>query len=257
MKIPFKQIYVSGCSHTAGGGLMEIREWYASRGILYEKASEVTYPSILSDTFDIPIIDTSMYGSSALKTIRESYEYIEKNGLEEARNTLFILQFNESPLRFVGWSNFLSDYFNLQIKLDNNNNPVGYMIDKWVKENIWTDEIHKKNDSMAPMIVNNLYNHDEYLKEIKRAIIGFLSYLNINKINHIFTCENLNNEDIGDVLCLHRFFANGENSIYKYALRRKLTIAHITGISKDGHPSVEAHREYANELIKYINKKYS
>lgn len=253
----FKQIYISGCSHTVGGGLdlTPVRDFYEQRGVSYKDTRKMSYTNILNNEFSLPLIDDSMSGTGAIRLIRETHKFIERIGVEEAQKTLFIFQINESPFRVSQWSNGIEDYCTLFIEYDEENRPHGHMLDIWVGHKKWTPLEHGANFEITTPFLKYMYNPVEYAKEIKIALIGFLSYLVLNKFNFIFTCEDLEKGALGEQFEEYRFFPDGHNSLYKYAEANKILLRDMIEI-KDNHASIQAHQEYAKLLIQHIKQKY-
>jgi hypothetical protein len=256
MKIPFKQIYFAGCSHTAGGGLSEAIDWYSERDVHYKNAREVSYPKLVSDHFNLPKIDKSLSGTGVIKIIKDFYSHINSDEDNEAKNTLFIFQFNESPFRVNEWSNDLNNNFNMYVLYQNDKIYDSQVLEEWMEPNpysqIQVDELKSKKQ----IWLDSFYDCSIYEQNIKTQLIGFISYLTLHNFNFIFTCEYFESNTLGDILCKNKFMPFGYKSIFDYASATQLRLVDLTNINDD-HPSVEAHNLYANELITHIIKKYT
>ena len=88
-------------------------------------------------------------------------------------------------------------------------------------------------------------------------VLGLQNYLKVNKIPYVFynslqpILEDGKKDHIwwANAIDQKRFF-NFETSQHEFCHRNDLLIS-----KKDGHPSAERHKEWANELYKYILKK--
>jgi len=253
MKIPFKQIYFAGCSYTTGGGLEEAAKWYANQGINYKNSRDASYTKSVSNYFNLTSIDVSMSGTGVIKIIKDFYAYIDSHKTDD---TLFIFQFNESPFRINEWSNDLQNNFNMYVVYENNKLVDGFLIDEWLCPNLHSINDLNKLELKKQSWIDGFYNPVYYEQDIKRQLIGFISYLTLHDFNFIFTCENIDKITLGNKLCKNQFMPFDYKSLFDFATETKQRLCDITNINDD-HPSFEAHQLYANELIKYIIKKYA
>ena len=108
----YDNIYVIGCSHTAGGGLYDfyIQDFYKEKGIIYNSEREVNFPKLVAQNFNLNLIDESKCGTGSPYQVRKTYEYINKVGIEAAQKTLFIFQFNWSHGRQDVYVRDIDDY---------------------------------------------------------------------------------------------------------------------------------------------------
>lgn len=254
--IPFKQIYFAGCSHTVGKGLEDAKPWYSKMGITYETERDASYTSTVCSHFNLPKIDNSMCGSGVIKAIKDFYTFIETKGMDEALKTLFIFQFNESPFRVNEWSNDLEKDFNMYVAYEGTYIQDVILIDQWLLPGFHSENRLAKFNPKRAQWVHDFYDPNIYERDIKRQLIGFISYLHLHGINFIFTCEYFDSSVLGSKLSENQFMPFGYKSICNYATVTKTRLLDITDVN-DEHPSLEAHNSYANELITYILKKYS
>lgn len=258
-------LYVNGCSHTAGGGLYEelIRNAYKEKfDLSWVSERDVTFSKYVSDYFGLKRIDDSQCGSGSPRLIRKTYEYIEENGIEQARKTLFLLQINGSINRLEFFCKEINDYLIVNVTYDNNGN-INYLdvVEKWSH----TDKKYEYNffkNKIANDVKFYLENYHDplaYQRKVQHELIGLFNFLNHNGIKYFYFQDDY--ECFGesfDVSEIDKNLVRIENSTscHSWTLRNKLTIRdEILGVTEDTHPGYFGHLKYSKVLNNYIKER--
>jgi hypothetical protein len=259
-----KSLYVNGCSLTAGGGLydMGVKRWYKqNHGIEWEYEKDVTYPRYIGDHFKIPWMNDATCGGGAPRVIRRTYEYIRKIGLEKARETLFLLQFNNPIYRVELYCEDINDYLVINMHYENGNTGK---IEHFSAVQDFSPMTRKyPNEHFLPMfpeiknIMLKYHSPIAYEDKIRDETLGFFSYLEFEGIpyRYTFVSENVRNknEEFYKRICHKEMIIDGYESVADFTGRQKYTIHDETnGDSGDRHPGYFGYKKYGEMIIEYL-----
>ena len=259
-----KNLYVNGCSLTAGGGLYDIKVkmWYKqNHGVEWTNEKDVTYPRYIGDYFQIPWINDATCGGGAPRLIRRTYEHIRKIGLEKARETLFLLQFNNPIYRVDLYCEDIEDYLVINMHYENGNS--GKLEHFSVVQDFSPSNRKYPNEYFLPMFpeVKNImlkyHNPLVYEDKIRNETLGFFSYLEFENIpyRYTFVTENVRNKNPEFYRRIYHkeMIINGYESVSDFTGKQKYTIFDETnGDSGDRHPGYFGYKKYGEEIIEYL-----
>lgn len=256
----YKYIYFNGCSHTAGGSLNneEIKKKYKElHNVEYEKERDITYPKYVSDYFNLELTNDSQSGSGAARLIRQTYEYIERTGIENSKKTIFILQINTPVHRVELYCKKINDYVIVNVQYTAEGRIVYVSV---VEKYADTDRKYDPNFFMGEItddITKYLKDYHDPLKyneKITNELKGLFSYLEENDLEYYYGFDGgfggdfKKNED-------RRINIDGHETILYYSVRNNQTIKDDIKDIEDGHPGYFAHRGFSDKLIKFLEKK--
>ena len=254
-----------GTSHTAGGGFEIDSTWDYRRKIITEHygflnkktQKDFAYSSHLKELLNnVEVINLGKNGFGNEKMYREAHTIIEEYGFDND-STLFLIEFSEHGRKEVFHNEFkdyivLNYYYNSkEVSDDIFSNALNYFYhtDKQI-------QVIKEEESFFLEYCKKTLNFDIVSKNIKRNIDFFLSYLNQNNINYLFTSTPILSEyDVNKTISIGDGELFETNLSYSnFSQRNKMTITDETaGKYDDSHPSYIVHRIYSkivyNKLI--------
>ena len=259
-----KSLYVNGCSLTAGGGLydMQVKAWYKkNHGIEWEKEKDVTHPRYIGDYFQIPWMNDATCGGGAPRLIRRTYEYIRKVGLDKAKETLFLLQFNNPIYRVDLYCEDIKDY--LVINMHYSNGNTGKLEHFSAVQDFSPSTRKYPNERFLPMfpeikdIMLKYHNPIAYEDKIRGEALGLFSYLEFEGIpyRYTFVTENVsnNNPEFYKRISHKEMIIDGYGSVSDFTGEQKYTIFDETGgDSGDRHPGYFGYKKYGEGIIEYL-----
>lgn len=268
-----KKIYCLGTSHTAGGGFEIDSTWDYRRKIITENYGflnkktqhDFAYSSHLKELLNnVEVINLGKNGFGNERMYREAHKIIEEYGFDND-STLFLLEFSEHGRKEV-FHNEFKDYIVLNYYYEDNSSKVSEDIFSNALDYFYhTDKQIQTIKSEEEFFLNfckKTLNFDVVSEDIHRNNDFFLSYLNQNNINYLFTSTPLlSNYDIDKSIEIgDGIFFKKNLSYSNFSQQYKMTITDETGGEyDDGHPSYIVHRIYSkviyNKLIdlNYIN----
>ncbi len=258
----FKNIYVGGCSLTAGGGLTEphIKKKYKELyDIEWVDVKDILYPKILSEKLNIKYcINDAKSGSGTGRLVRRIYEYIKKHGIHTARETIFILQINESFNRVEYFSNKLNDYLviNPQWGEDMSLNSIG-VTDGWYEnEKTLKDYFFEEETIYFKEFITKYHNPLSYAEKCYFDLVGLFSFLEKSKIKYFYIVDgNFIGEGFDFLyqeIQSNRIFVDGFETINTFCGFNKLRISDDIKEKSDDHPGYFGHQKFAEKLYDEI-----
>jgi hypothetical protein len=256
----YRYIYFNGCSHTAGGSLNDnivIQKYKELYNIEWKNEREITYPKYVSDYLNLDLTDESQSGSGAARLIRQTYEYIERTGIENSKKTIFILQINTPVHRVEYFCKEINDYLiiNVQYTHDGELSFVS-AVEKYSTTDRKYDTEFFKGEITEDVrkIIEKYHDPLKYNEKILFELKGLFSYLEENDIEYFygfdggFGGEFKKNED-------RRINVNNCETILHYSVNKKQTIQDDINLNNDGHPGYFAHQNFAKDLINFLDEK--
>ncbi len=257
----FNNIYVNGCSHTAGHSLESKRviESYVKKYNLepWDNERDVNFPKHLKNHYKCELFDDSQCGSGAPRVVRRTWEYINNIGLDRAKKTLFILLFNTPAHRLEYYCKEINDYLIVNVQYDNNGNIKFFnVVEKYSStdrkyepeffEGKITDDVRKWVEEYHDPLI--------YIDKIHNEIVGLFSYFEQHGIEYFYGF------DTGDctkpINYQRRINLNGCQTIYDYVNKYNLTLHHeLENGENDYHPGYFGHLKFSEQLINFLNSK--
>lgn len=261
-------LYTNGCSWTAGGGLEKYTTAYSkykTKGINWEHQRDINWPKIISKELNLKLTDDSESGGGMERSIRMTYEYILKD-INRAKNTLFIVEipsaenridlystkYNQHLICNCGWIGVDGD-----VKL--NKQQFHGAVISYEKE-IFDDKISHLIQSDVTHYLENFINPFVYADKIKNNFIGLYYFMKSLDLDFYFMLDGFSTDDCNffkeldsqfkshllNVTYLDKTF----DDFMKFTNYNKLGICNVLENETDNHPSYEAHKMWAELLIK-------
>jgi hypothetical protein len=250
-----KFLYTNGTSITAGGGFEEyqyrkdVRNSYKLKNIeLPNSQIECSYPYFISKNLGLTLINDAKSGSGAGRTLRTTYEWINKNQ-HLLDKTIFLIEF-QSGIRIDFYIEEYKKYFILNAHLKEGGKIDWTVVTDWYIQS--EDSMVKLNDKYRDRIENYLYNFwnvDMYMETDIMYAKLLLSYMNKLNLTYFFS----------DGLCLGSEFSKNKindifdgNDIWQYARTNKLLIMDEVD-NDDNHLGYSGNQIIAEHISNYIN----
>ena len=284
------KIYTYGSSFTQGGGFEfdaysgeMLNKFYKKFAPSEERTQfNFSWPGQLKKLTKISVINKGKSGYGVERVIRLAHEDIlsqqHKNRLDK---TLFLFEF-PSLGRKEYYCNTIDDYvitnFTWRVKGHEDKDHIvlwddslEYYCDTHGVAN--TYHVDPKNEDVMSEINQNqelferfnklTMNYKERTKELSRMVVGFLSFLEQQKINYIIVNNPFMYETYIDYIedTIHSkkqvdYEGNGAE-LYSYIDKNKLTITDETdGKIQDGHGGYIANKNLAEMIYNRINEDY-
>lgn len=284
------KIYAYGSSFTQGGGFEfdayngdSLNEFYKKFAPLEERTQfNFSWPGQLKKLAKISVINQGKNGYGVERLVRLAHEDIiyhkKRNNINK---TLFLFEF-PSLGRKEYYCNTLNDYvitnFTWRVKGHEDTDHIvlwdddlEYFCDTHGIAN--TYHVDPKNPNVMNEINQNqdlferfnklTMNYKERTKELSRMVIGFLSFLEQQKINYIIVNNPFIYETYMDYIedTVHSkkqvdYEGNGAE-LYSYIDKNNLTITDETdGKVKDGHGGYIANKNLAEMIYNKIKEDY-
>lgn len=258
----YKNIYVNGCSFTAGGGLYPgqfsnvVDEYHNQFGIKKWKSErEITYPQKIANHFNCNLVDDSQCGSGAPRLVRKTWEYIRKVGLDEAKKTIFLLQINNPINRIDFYSRRINDYIivNVEYNDDLSFKYINVVDSHSTTESIYTSQFFSNDTKDILFYLKNFHDPLKYNDKIYNELLGLFSFFEFHGIEYFFGFDysggdiNLNEN--------RRVNVFGFETIEHMSNSTKSSIYNEIGKDYDRHPGYFAHQKWADGYINFIEEK--
>lgn len=263
----FKNLYCNGSSLSAGGGLYEnhIKEHYKKLyNVEWINEKDVTYAKYVADHFDLNLIHKAECGSGSPRLIRETYNFIKKIGLDEAKKTLFLFEITDPVHRIDMYCKEIYDNVIVNVRYDGKND--GSISDLSIVHSYSPN--HRKyeyqkfkgdiEDSMK-MYLDKFHDPIVYTEKIKNELIGLFSFLEKIDVSFYYMFDTMT---LKDPEYLYREFNKKheviiENNVYNsnhFCHKNKLTIRdELNGFSDDTHPGYFGYKKFSEKLIEFLS----
>ena len=191
-----KNLYSNGSSLTAGGGLYEKGnkdEYKRLYNIEWDNEKDVTYPKYVADYFNLKLIHDAECGSGAPRLVRRTYEYIEKVGLDKAKETLFTFEITDPIHRIDLFCKEINDHVIVNVRYDDEAN----LTDLSVVYSYSPTNRPYQNEMFKGDIENRIknymtYHHDPvvYSNKFAGELIGLFSFMDRLGLQFYYMFEN-------------------------------------------------------------------
>jgi hypothetical protein len=260
----YNTLYVNGSSLTAGGGLGngDIKEEYKRvYNLEWDNEKDVTYPKYVADHFNIKLIHKALSGSGAPRLVREVYEYIINVGLEEAKNTLFLLEITDPIHRVDLYCNEIDDYIIANVRYDDDYTGDSKISSIQIQHITTRDGRYFDYKYFEGRIENEIKNYLEkyhnpiaYTEKYYGDVAGLLSFLKENDLTffYMFNEHTLKTPlpEFYKKFKDYEIRIQGHNCINQFSGINKLTIRdELNNFSTDLHPGYFGNKKYGEMLI--------
>lgn len=272
----YDTIYFNGCSFTEGGGFEAGKNHVVSAykeqyGFEYKNEKEVCYPTIVQNLLpDVKVINEAKSGSGTERVIRKTWEYIFKHRLDKVKRTIFILELPGSVSRLDLFSN--KEFKHLVGNLEFNNkgkvNDTQVVFD-WIYGPALDEEYRNKLRRIIKEYSEEFIHPELKEKQVAYSLFGLANFMLMHNIEFYFTgatgyteyqlnlqydYPTFNTEHILQLKIGNEYY----NNIVRFAGETKTQICDEIGvdITPDGHPGFQAHREWGEAIVDFLNNKY-
>ena len=272
----FHTIYFTGCSYTEGGGLnpptlrtykddtipnrTKLVNPYTVTG---ECERDNCYPTIVKNIININLVNEAACGGGVDRSIRKMYEYIESQSLFNLKQTIFFIELAPGTNRWDFYSNKLQNYLICNINYKDNFEKVTYLTEDYLKPMLINEKYFNEYKKFLEDYHDLVWDWDEYQKNIKRKLLGLVSFFLQHKIefffsgdlNHIAGIENIY-PDIQDRIFKYHLSNKKYSDIMEISREQKIRISDDLPGVQDEHPGLYAHKVWGEEIAKFLENKY-
>jgi hypothetical protein len=272
----YDTIYFNGCSFTEGGGFEDGKHWIKNAykeqyNFEYKNEKEVCYPTIVQTLLpNIKIINEAKSGSGTERVIRKTWEYIFKHRLDKVKKTIFILELPGSVARLDLFSNKEFKHLIGNIEFNNRGkvNDTQVVFD-WIYGPQLDEEYRNKLRRIIKEYSEEFIHPDLKEKQVSYSLFGLANFMLMHNIEFYFTGDTgytqyhlnlqddyptFNNEHILQLNIDSKYY----NNIVRFAGETKTQICDEIGvnITPDGHPGFQAHKQWGEAIVEFLNNKY-
>jgi hypothetical protein len=264
-----KNLYCNGSSLSAGGGLYDrhIKDEYKKLyNVEWENEKNVTYAKYVSDYYDLKLIHKAECGSGSPRLIRETYNFIKKIGIEEAKKTLFLFEITDPIHRIDMYCKEIHDHIIVNVRYDGRDD--GSLSDLSIVHSYSPNFSKYENEKFKGKLENNLKNylddfHDPivYTEKIKYELIGLFLFLEKIEVPFYYMFDTFTLKEpfflYNELDKKHKVIIdeNIHNSSH-FCHKNKLTIKdELNGFSDDTHPGYFGYKKFSEKLIEFLNSR--
>ncbi len=262
-----KNLFCHGSSLSAGGGLYDthIKEQYKKLyDIEWQNEKDVTYAKYISDHFNLNLIHKAECGSGSPRLIRETYNFINKVGISEAKKTLFLFEITDPIHRIDMYCKDIHDHIIVNVRYDGKSD--GSLSDLSIVHSYSPNQRKYENERFTGDIELHIENYLEnfhdpiiYTDKIKNELIGlflFLEKINV-KFYYMFDTLTLKNPSYLYNELDEKHMVIIEKDVYSsnhFCHKNKLTIKDdLNGFADDTHPGYFGYKKFSEILIKFLD----
>ena len=261
-----KEIICIGTSYTEGGGLYNplVKEYYKKQNIIYDKQSEVSWPSHLNKISNTKVRNLGKCGSGIDYLIRNVEEIIEN---EDVSDKLFILEYSGWG-RTELWDSTRNQYIVTNWGPRDGKDPKneGYAV-MMTTDYTYGTQLDHSEFKLWEKFLDTHFNEIDFLINRDKQFVNLLYKLLYKKINFmVIYLENpfwvgIYNEP---VITDNSLFMTENNSkaifglamgISKLVDNKKERIIDILKDTNDYHPNIKGHESIAFEIYNKIKNK--
>ena len=244
----FKYVVVFGCSYST--------DKYPNGAIKGE-----TYGDIIAKHFGAECINLAQSGTGIQFLHRKFFEWSSENK-HKLKDSLIIL--GVPPFeRLEMWSNISKDYFKMGIQKWDSDEYAPKTSFYYKIFNAWPLE-ERKN------YFKNFYDSNQIFIQSTNLLVGLQSFLNLNKVNHIFfdSIWSIHDNDEGygrykkpaywpDIKFNKQHYNHliSKDNWYPLVMQTWLSKDKTLWIGNDQHPNSKAHKLWANKLLTFLESK--
>lgn len=253
------EIICVGTSYTEGGGLYDpiVKEYYKKQNIIYDKQSEVSWPTHLNKLSNIKVRNLGKCGSGMDYLIRNVETIIEN---EDVSDKLFILEYSNWG-RTELWDSIFNQYIITNWGPRNGEDPTvdGYAV-MMTTDYTYGTQLESNDFKLWETFLDRHFNEFDYLINLDKSFINLLyklSYKNIKfKIIYLETPFYLNFLD-DEIVNSNSILMCSDSTCNRFGIsnlvsEKKMRILNLNTESEDSHPNIEGHKEIANQIYNII-----
>jgi len=261
-----KEIICIGTSYTEGGGLYNplVKEYYKKQNIIYDKQSEVSWPSHLNKISNTQVRNLGKCGSGIDYLIRNVEEIIEN---EDISDKLFILEYSGWG-RTELWDSIKNQYIVTNWGPRDGKDPKneGYSV-MMTTDYTYGTQLEPNEFKLWETFLDKHFNEIDFLINRDKQFVNLLYKLLYKKINFmVIYLENPFWVGIYDepVIIDNSLFMTKNNSKAIFGLAMGLSklvddkqerIIDILKETNDYHPNIKGHESIAFEIYNKIKNK--
>jgi hypothetical protein len=261
-----KEIICIGTSYTEGGGLYDplVKEYYKKQNIVYDKQSEVSWPSHLNKLSNIKVRNLGKCGSGIDYLIRNVENIIEN---EDISDKLLILEYSGWG-RTELWDSTRNQYIVTNWGPTDGKDPKngGYSV-MMTTDYTYGMQLEPIEFKLWEKFLETHFNEKDFLINRDKQFVNLLYKLLYKKINFmVIYLENPFWVGIYDepVIIDNSIFMTTNNSKVNYGQQHGLSefvatkgerIIDIIKDSNDYHPNIKGHESIAVEIYNKIKNK--
>jgi hypothetical protein len=256
------EIICIGTSYTEGGGLYDpiVKEHYKKNNVIYDKQSEVAWPRFLGKLTNTKVRNLGKCGSGMDYLIRTVETIIEN---EDVSDKLFILEYSTWG-RTELWDSKYNQYIITNWGPRNGEDPTtdGYAV-MMTTDYTYGTQLEQTDFKLWETFLDRHFNEFDHLIKMDNSFINLLyklSYKNIKfKIIYLeppFYLNLLNDEMVNT----NSILMCGDENCTRFGIsnlvsEKEMRIVNLGIESTDTHPSIEGHKEIANQIYNTIKNK--
>lgn len=261
-----KELICIGTSYTEGGGLYEpiVKEYYKKQNIIYDKQSEVSWPSHLNKISNTKVRNLGKCGSGIDYLIRNVEEIIEN---EDVSDKLFILEYSgwgRTELWDSSKNQYIVTNWGPRDGKDSKNEGYAVMMTTDYTYGTQLDAIEFK---LWEKFLDKHFNEIDFLINRDKQFINLLYKLVSKNINFlVIYLENCfwNGVYDDELVCNNSLFMTEDNKKARYDTShgisklvddKKERIIDILKDTNDYHPNINGHKSIAFEIYNKIKNK--
>lgn len=261
----YERFYINGCSHSQGGGLEgpELRDdsvfplYKEKYGVeKWDDRTRLNFGHHLSELIGIPHLNEAESGGGTERVVRMAYNWLLDNW--EIRDKVILILENPDPSRFEVYYRPVGEYFILNTNI-NAEEGSGEFVSSTRK--YYGSETSNEDKMIEPIFMkwfNNHANIRENWKRIERDFVGLYSFCKWNGIKiFVMTGNSVTFKECFDKEDIIKFGNDEKNyDICSWAIDNRKTISdELDGKSADRHPGYFGHKEYAELLKVFLDKR--
>lgn len=263
------RLLVSGCSFSAGAHLTHVEGGKTAEELHCPLKDEgFLWPNLISDSNDYELHNISLPGNSNDKIIRQTVEWLEKNGTED---TIAVIQFS-SLYRHEFYSDLMKEYVNYCASgtrvLETADGPTllshaltlydGHTDNSYLQDKLDDNKLHKKTLLALSDMLKYTWNKNNLLINYLQNVLFLQNYLKDAGIPHLFTSMSTgsnvlhmtNNVDATSVNYLR--ILTGLVDLTNWV--QPLTAASDHNTFEDGHPNQEGNQLIASFIQQELTR---
>ena len=266
------RLLVSGCSFSAGADLVHIVDGETAEDLHCPSKDEgFLWPNLISDSSDYELHNISLPGNSKDKIIRQTVEWLEKNGTDD---TIAVIQFS-SIFRHEFYSDLVADYINYctgecvfetreGARFLNNNFLYDSHVDNaYLQNKIEDNKMHQKSLLAVSDMLKYTWNKNNLQIEYLQKVLFLQNYLKDAGVPYLFTSMSIGSNvlqmmnDVAGISVDYMRILMGLVDLDNWA--QPLTSASVDHRFEDGHPNQEGNQLIASyikeELTRILSKR--
>jgi hypothetical protein len=256
------RLLVSGCSYSAGASVTHVRDGKTYEDLICEKKDAgFLWPNLISEANGYELHNISLPGNSNDKIIRQTIEWLEKNGTED---TIAVIQFS-SLYRHEFYNEVMKEHINYCTSghlvyetaegASLSNNSVLYDAhsdNSKIHDKLDDSKMHQKTLLALSDMLKYTWNKDNLQIAYLQKVIFLQNYLKDAGVPYLFTSMSIGSNVPQMVTNVTGFSVEYtrllKNLVDLHHWAQPLSAASLDNTFEDGHPNEEGN----NQIAKYI-----